>query len=263
MLSEKTTKVINKCLKDLSLSTDHACVYLASLVLGSSPASLIAKQTGLPRSTTYGLLRDLAKIGLISEVKEETKIIFTPTPPERLIELVKQKQNELKLTADNLDVELPKLLDVFNSNQAHFPKVRFYQGEAGLKTVYYDSLTADEILYLCQGTDKNQQSRDQDPQYLKDYIEELLARKIKTRELLQDNPISREYQKDYNSQINQIVIIPKNPENKFDHVDKYIYQNKIAYVSHDNLIGVIIEDETLAQNERLQFEALWDYYKNS
>src|SRR4029077_18464612 len=87
------------------------------------------------------------------------------------------------------------------------PNVHFYHGENGLKTVYYDRLTANEILCICRGSENNLLS--DDPEYLQSFITESMLRNIKTRDILQDTPAVREYEKKYNSKNHQIIIIPK------------------------------------------------------
>jgi hypothetical protein len=77
--------------------------------------------------------------------------------------------------------------------------------------------------------------------------------------LLEDSSASREYLKRYGSKKHQIVITPKVRTKALKHVDKRIY-NKVAYISHDSKVGVIIEDESLANYERILFEQLWQKY---
>lgn len=253
-------RVLEDVFKQLNLSPEHARVYQASLESGPSPASSLAQKAKVPRSTCYGLLYDLIRKGLVSSVKTETKKIFSPESPERLKDLVAEKEKEIERNLEALSRDLPSFETIFESHKPQFPKVRFYEGEDGLKTVYYDSLSADEILIICQGSPETQTSLKDDPSYLKDFIKECALRKIQTRELLEDNPAVQEYKKKYGSKIHQVIITPRNPETRFGHVDKHIYQDKVAYISHDNLVGVIIEDQTLAESERAGFEVLWNYY---
>lgn len=235
-------------------------MYLACLEEGSAPASYIAKQAKVPRTTTYSLLDDLVKQGLISCVTVENTKNFTSESPERLHLLLSEKASEVDRNLGKLSKDLPFLNVLHRSHEPQFPKVRFYEGERGLETVYYDALKSDEILIICQGSGDFQSSLQEDPAYLKDFIEQVIERKIPTRELLEENPAVEEYKKKYGSDNYQIVVMPKNPNTTFGHVDKQIYMNRVAYISHDNLVGVIIEDETLFEHEKAQFEALWDYY---
>ncbi len=259
MVSELLTN-IEKQLQSLQYTADESRVYLACLTLGTSPASAIARNVKLPRSTTYLILDSLCKKGLVSQVKEETKKMYSPTAPDKIADLfnthINQLQNSKKKFMDNLS----QLNSLYNSHNPIFPKVRFYTGDDGLKTVLYDSLSASEILCICQGSISFESSLDDDPQYLKDYMEQINLRNIKTREILQDTPATLEYKVKYESPIHQLVISPRNINSPFGHVDKNIYANKISYISHDNKVGIIIDDETLAAAEKSQFETLWKMY---
>lgn len=257
------SSLLESVFEKLNLSPEHARVYLAMLESGPAPASILAKKARVPRSSCYGLLDDLIKTGLASSVKEETKKIFSPAPPDRLKQLLLEKEANLKEDLMGLSRKLLQLKTTFESHKPQFPKVRFYEGSEGLKTVYYDALSAAEILIIRQGSPKTQTSLQDDPQYLKEFIRECALRKIPTRELLEDNPAVREYKEKYGSHIHQIIITPRNPRTRFGHVDKHIYEDKVAYISHDNLVGVIIEDQTLAASERALFEALWKYYSSA
>lgn len=256
-----TTKLFESLFPELGLTEEHARVYLAAVENGPSPASLLAKKAKVVRSTCYQLLTDLIEKGLMSAIKEETKKVFTPTSPETVQELLFEKETNLRKQLVELSAEMSKLKTIFESQKPQFPKVSFYEGERGLKMVYYDALSADEILVVCQGSPQKQTSLADDPAYLKDFIRESIDRQIPTRELLEDNPAVREYQQKYQNKIHQIIITPRNPAISFGHVDKHIYQGKIAYISHDHLVGVIVEDETLYLAEKAQFEVLWKHYE--
>ncbi len=260
MLSKPATESIRNCFRQLNLSPDHASVYLACLEEGSAPASQIAKRSKVPRSTTYGLLDDLVKQGLISCVTVENTKNFTSESPERLHLLLSEKASEVDRNLGKLSKDLPFLNVLHRSHEPQFPKIRFYEGEGGLETVYYKALKSDEILIISQGSADVQTSLSDDPDYLKDFIEQVGSRKIPTRELLEENPAVREYKEKYSSANHEIIVMPSNPQTAFGHVDKHIYMNKVAYISHDNLVAVVIEDETVAEHERAQFESLWDYY---
>ncbi|MBU0976670.1 MAG: helix-turn-helix domain-containing protein [Patescibacteria group bacterium] len=248
-------------MKNLEYTEEHALTYLASLRLGSAPASSIAKEAEIARSTTYNLLSDLSKIGLVSIVEGERKKIFTPNPPEIIHELLKQKKLELRDNITKFEDELDELNTLYKSHSPNFPKVSYYEGEKGLKTALYDTLVTDsESLAICQGHESGKKSVMDEPQFLADYMEQERIRKIRLRQLLQDNSVNRDYKKSTESKDNQIILIPPEPIIKIDHVDKCIYANKVSYISHDNMIAVIIEDKSIANAERALFERLWRFY---
>ena len=96
MLSKLSTEILEAPFGILNLTVDHASVYLSLLELGEAPASNIAGMSKLPRSTTYLLLEELKKCGLVNESRSETKKYFTPVSPERLKDLLDEKAREIR-----------------------------------------------------------------------------------------------------------------------------------------------------------------------
>lgn len=257
MLSQSSTKLLENAFFLLGLTSDHARVYLACLTSGISPVSYLAKQAGSPRSTTYNLLSDLNKIGLVSRVKDESKLLFSASSPSQLQELLNQKHTQVQKSEESVAGLSTQLTQLYTASPAVHPKVRFYEGAGGLDTVYQHALLAKEIAIVCQGSPDIQTSLAEDPPYLKKFIEDVMFGEIKTREILEDNPAVSEYKEKYASDLHEMMIIPKSSANRFGHVDKHIYGNFVAYISHDTKVGIIIEDVTIASHERSQFDLLW------
>lgn len=262
MSTDPSTNIIFESFKVINLSKEHALTYITLLKQGKSGAREIALLTKIPRSTTYDLLNDLIKIGLVSLIEEKIKRVFSPSDPRSLLDLVNKKRLSLQNKEKDLQANLSSLRSLYLSQKEEVPKVRLYKGEGGLKTVLYDSLNTKELLVLCLGSEEGQSSLDKDPWYLTDFINEAGHRKMKCREILEDTPASREYKKKYESKNDLIILIPKNTSQKIKHVDKQIYGNKVAYISHDNLVGVIIEDASIAEHERAEFEVMWKMHRN-
>ncbi|MBI4146806.1 BlaI/MecI/CopY family transcriptional regulator [Candidatus Woesearchaeota archaeon] len=83
-------------LEELGLSEAEAKVYLALLETGSTLAGTIIKKTGLHRGTTYQILQRLKEKGLVSSVIKGKKQYFEPVSPERLMDILKEKQERLQ-----------------------------------------------------------------------------------------------------------------------------------------------------------------------
>src|SRR3989338_2584369 len=83
-------------LVNLGLSDAEAKVYLTLLELGSTLAGPIIKKTGLHRGTTYQVLQRLKEKGLVSSVIKEKKQHFEAAQPERLMDVLREKQELLQ-----------------------------------------------------------------------------------------------------------------------------------------------------------------------
>jgi len=261
MLSELSTRTVTECFTLLNLTSDHAAVYLALLEHGASPAGFIARKTNLPRSTVYGLLDDLVKNGLVSQSDGARKRTYSPSDPALLQQMTANHAAQVDHQLKNLNQELVQLSTLYAGQQSKFPRVRFHQGEIGIKTVLFDCLWANEVLAICIGeTAEAMPSLANEPQYLLDFIKEIERRQVVFKELLQDGPSNREYQAKFASERHQIALFPPTDKVALTHADKQIYDDKIAYISHENQVGVIIEDQNLANVEKALFYSLWDYY---
>ena len=72
---------LNEVIEKIGLSKKEAKVYLALLRIGQSSASLIAKNSGLKRPTTYLILEDLRKRGFVLKMPGNKKQMFISKSP--------------------------------------------------------------------------------------------------------------------------------------------------------------------------------------
>lgn len=112
---------IKDTLTSLGLTPNESSVYIELLKLGSSPASILGRKTGLPRTTARFTCNQLYKKGLIHRIEKENSFIFSIDSPERLGHLLEQK--ELKLEQQKAELnrslgEMKKLMPL-NSFKIH------------------------------------------------------------------------------------------------------------------------------------------------
>ena len=123
---------IDTLLNKLGFSDNKAKIYQAVLSLGSAPVSAIAQKAGIVRSTTYKILSELARDGLVEMTDQGVKK-FAALHPRALINLQDNKKSALERL-------LPELLGIYSSPKFK-PKMRFYEGEEGKKKVFEDILS--------------------------------------------------------------------------------------------------------------------------
>lgn len=125
---------MNQELTKLGLTDTEAKIYLAVLELGPSSAAMIAKQADVKRTTAYSALENLVKQGLLSEVADSKEKMFKAEDPDRLSKLTKKMRRQVI----DAELELEKLLPGLKAIQKKLlqpPKVSFYQGMEGIKTI--------------------------------------------------------------------------------------------------------------------------------
>ena len=114
-------------LQQVGLSHAEALVYLALLETGSTLAGAVIKKTGFHRGTTYQVLLRLKEKGLVSSIKKGKKQHFQVVSPERLLDVLKEKQ-------EKLEEILPVLKRKLDYNQ-NVQEVTVYSGLKGIRSV--------------------------------------------------------------------------------------------------------------------------------
>lgn len=244
---------MEELLIEIGLTNEEAKTYLASLSLGPTTIYLISQKSGLPRSTTYLIIDQLKLKGLMSVATFGKKTIYTPAPPNKLLEVLNEKENSIQKMQSKLSQNLFQLNSMFNK-MPQKPKVFFYEGLEGLKNIFNDTLSAKEILVYCSGYDKPMEKKINE--FQEEYFKKCDQKKIKTYELIGGGLDSKEYLKKYQGALHQIRIFPF--KRGLEHIDKMIYGNKLAIISYVYLNGVVIENQPIVEFEKELFWKLWN-----
>ncbi|MDO8516533.1 MAG: helix-turn-helix domain-containing protein [Nanoarchaeota archaeon] len=238
-------------LEELGLSETEARVYLALIDTGSSLAGPIIKKTGLHRGTTYQILQRLKEKGLVSSIIQGKKQYFQPVNPERLMDILKQRQEKLEEILPNLKAKLKaseekqevtvysgvkgirslmdKILEDLN------PEGKYYDfGVSGLfKEImkeYWDIWQKKKRKYKIKSyVIFNEEVKKKNPQLLKDYYGE-----------------ARFHPKEYSSITDTIIYK--------DFVILFIWTAKPP-------IAVVIKNKGNADSYKNQFKLMWKYSK--
>ncbi|MFA5954002.1 MAG: helix-turn-helix domain-containing protein [Patescibacteria group bacterium] len=129
--------MIEKALESLGLSQKGVQVYLASLKLGPSPVRSIAAEAGTNRGTTYDVLKELIKEGLVSYYHKEKRQYFIAENPEKLGDLLARRRELLAATESELKQIVPELKSL-HDNATEKPVTTYFEGVAGIRSVLKD-----------------------------------------------------------------------------------------------------------------------------
>lgn len=239
-------------LENLGLSSKAGEIYLASLQLGPTTIQTLAEKANTPRSSTYLLIHELKGKGLISETKVGKKTIFTATGPERVLEMAKAGEESANRLYRIVEGAMPEMT-AMQKRRTGRPSVRFYEGFEGVKTILEETIGSREILVICSGYEEPLEKRLAD--YLERYFKEIIKKGIKTFEIIGGSPDAEVYKKRYSSEKNQIKIAGRGKN--IEHIDKLIFEDKVAIISFAYLNGVILENLQIANFERELFWRTW------
>lgn len=236
---------------NLDLTQEESKVYVAILELGGSYASNIARKAGVNRATCYHTLNNLVKKGLINSYTKGKVLWFNAENPNKIIQIQKEKLERAKSL-------VPELLSISNT-MALKPKIRFYEGIEGVKTIFEDTLTAKEEIL---GYTNLQSLGEIFGNYFKDFCKRKIIKKLKTRYLAPETGegvdlIDKYYPKNYDKNLLEVLLV--NKEEFFFENEIAIYGNKVAVISlnPNELIGLLIESKTFAKSMKSIFNLAW------
>lgn len=225
-------------LERTGFSKIEAKVYLTLLKLGSSKAGKISKKAQLNRTTTYDALRRLLDKGLAGYVVKENRKWFTSIGPEKLIEILKEREHELKKI-------VPSLKQIYKEPEEKHNVTLFY-GYKGMRSVFQDIIREGKTNHVM---DSEGQFTERMPYYAPHFIRQLEKNKIKVYHLVKEG---RDVQP---SKTTAVRFIKKKTRSE---AVVNIYSDKVAIlIWTDPPEAVVINNKTVADSFKDYFWMLW------
>ncbi|MBI2047220.1 hypothetical protein HYT26_03595 [Candidatus Pacearchaeota archaeon] len=239
-------------LKEIGLTNNEAKSYIEMLKHDNILASELSDLTGLNRTMIYQILKKLIKLGLIGYVIKNNTKYFKASNPSRLIEILKEKELNIK----KLIPELTKLS--ISPKKEH--NIEVYEGKEGLKTLMNDIIKSKpkEWLDITSGL-----TIDILPDYFMNRWEkERTKAKIKARFLMNNTKEGKKRGMELKKlRLSEVKYLPKGL-NSPSHI--YIYENKVGITlwNKDFPFAILIENKETAGRFKEFFEWFWKITKN-
>ena len=132
-----------RILESMGLSKNEARIYETLLMLGESSAPRLSIKSGVHRRNVYDSCEKLMEKGLATNIHVGGKLFFKPVNPERLIEILKEKEHTINSI-------LPDLKGRFEAVQPT-EQAMVYRGTESAKNIYYDMINLGETFYCVGG----------------------------------------------------------------------------------------------------------------
>ncbi|MFA6427702.1 MAG: helix-turn-helix domain-containing protein [Candidatus Magasanikbacteria bacterium] len=250
--------------KKLGFSDKGASIYVALLSLGPSSVRKLAEFCGLNRGTTYDTLKWLQSEGVVEFYQKDAKQYFVAENPEKLLDIVKKRDEELHEAQKEVSRMIPELLALHNKGGER-PVARYYQKEE-LKEILED------VLHVCEETDEKKYQI-----YSTEEIRECLYKDFPT---FSDVRVSKGIRVqviaigeggelrglDERKWLDPLHPLGTSPHKGEGHTAPsatyiIIYPGKTAYISLDakaEPVGVVIENQGVYETQKLIFDNLWN-----
>ncbi len=238
-------------LNHIGLNHNEAMIYEALLSSGPTTILLLAKSTGIKRSTVYNTVDSLVSKGLVHhEIVGAKKLIAAENPDQLNLMLSKQKQL--------LESILPRLQALHTDMRPSESLIKQFHGLQGIRAVYSNLLNdlndGDDYLVI------SDQSKwhNLDPEFFEHFIKKRAKLNLKIKLLLQDTTHAKKYQKKQDEYNETIKLLPTHINLNINMV---ITKNKIVHVHLINpIFALVIENKSFIQMHQVLFNLLWDVF---
>jgi len=227
-----------KTLEKLGLEQKEAKIYLSLLKLNQATATKISEETRIERTLCYSIINKLIDKGLVSYIIQNNVKYFKPAPPEKLMQDLKEKEQELKQI-------MPQLVGLSRLKKEK-AKAEIYLGKDGMKTILKD-IIKEKKDYIVFG----EEGRFQEtlPIYSKQFMKRIEEENIKERVLVKEG---KKVIKSKNSMFKYI------PNEYFSPTSTVVYGKKVAIVIwSEPFLTILVENKEVADSYRSYFEMLW------
>ena len=257
-----TNENIVKSLKNTGLSDKETLVYATLLELGGAYPSRIAEVSKLNRSTVYKTLLDLSIKGLVNEIEKRNKLFYQVEKPQKLIRYAKDKVQIANEQLHRAEHALPELEGLF-SLTSNKPKVLFFEGPDTVQNICNDMVSGAGNYEMLAFSNAKKFKNYLTPKRLHDFVKSKERLKIKTRAIVPDTKEDRNYNEAVFKGVKKLFW----PEIRFIEHGLFPFEaeltiygtNKVSItkLGGENIIGVIIEDETIHGMLRMIFDLAW------
>lgn len=218
----------DEVLKKLGLSQSEIDVYKTLSTQGSMTAIEILKATHMKRPTLYYSIRQLEGRGLLHTIPSGGVSRYQSEKPEKLITLLAMREEELRSLVREVSGIIPSLRQDVHHHEG-VPAVTFYQGEENMKQAILDTLYC-RVRHIDILTPKDNFFWQTGQPFSQKYIDERVARKIKTRHLWEEALPSPVLKKSYHQDISTIRILPPSMRGKF-RTAVFLFDQSVMYIS--------------------------------
>ncbi len=236
-------------LQKLGFSEEEALLYVANTELGEAPASTIAKKTGMNRSTTYVYLKAMEQKGLVGSTEVNGTQLFYAKDPEIVLKHAEQSVSELRKA-------LPDFRALNGRTSAKQPRVQYFPGIGGIKTVLEDTLTAKETVLTFGDADMIVANL---TEYYDDYIHRRVAAGVRTRAVLIAGTVGERFLDTSHDELREVRLVPQ----AFAMPNEVkIYDGKVAIMSHKAPYGgILLHDHAIYETQKSIFAMAWEFAK--
>ena len=241
-------------LKELGFTLGEEKVYLALLKIGSATTGPIAKESKVSRSKLYEILERLAGKGVVSHFKKNKISYFQASPPERIVDYLKKKEELIKEQRIDFEKNIPLFENLFKESKSHH-EAEVFEGMEGIKNVREIALRkmkSGETMFYFGNPESGHEN-------ILGYWDDWNKRRIKKKIIAKIiyNFDAKNYAKRRKNQ--RYTLVKSLPNKGETHAWIEIYGDTLAIVlKHKTPMSIVIKNKLVAESFKTYFNILWD-----
>ena len=242
---------ITSALRRLDLSLPQQAIYLSLLSEGQATARILSARTGMTRPSVYDQVKSLMLLNLVVELDINGKAEFAAADIKYLDALLEDRIDRLEQSRAFLSEALPQLASSFHTVT---PKVRFFEGEDGVKQLLKDIMWHDKTTLHIIWPDKK----------MNQVFDRLFLEWFDARRTIRELAIESLWVTSAKKITDTLFTSHTKDSRRIINSEKTIslatimYDTKVAFISSQSeAFGFIVESTEFAHSEREKFSALW------
>jgi len=241
-------------LEEIGLTKGESEVYLTLLEVGETTTGKIIEEAQISAGKVYQILDKLIKKGLVSYIIKDKTKYFSASHPNRILDLLSEKEKEIKKKEEEVKQILPSLIKSYEYDKKT-NETTLFKGLKGIQTAIFEMLeNSDKEIYAMGITT----SKDERFNILwEKWHKEREKRKIKCKCLFSE--IKKEYSKKIKSmKYTEIKIIKGITPSAITISKEYV----LIQTYKDDVECLLIKNENIAQSFKTFFETMWNSAMN-
>ena len=224
-------------------------IYLALLELGSTPAGPLIKKVGMHRAAVYDIIDLLIDKGLVSFVVKANRKYFEAQDPDRLLEYLESKKQDLLSKEEKLKKFIPEL-QLKRKLSKEEQEGTLYKSKKGLKSVFEDILKEKKPWFVFGATGKYKELFHA---YFIHFHERRAKSKIPLKIIF--NEEVRKQKRGEELKLSKIKYLPKS---YISPSTTYIYGDKVAIINWSSEpMAFVMRSKQVADSYKSFFDIFW------